>query len=188
MLSAIAPIAVICLSTCVIAIWWFVLSCFIYSVCLVLSICVDVLQGDMGCNTWMFVHTLVVLALLATAIKLYITIMTYYRPTQLVEYIKARANEERTKVASVLADIANFAASKGQKKVYMAAEQTIAYQLAEELREQKYDIKSAEYDLENPSTFNSTLSTDMNRAIERMVGILKNRDYDTFYTIEILLL
>lgn len=26
MLSAIAPIAVICLSTCVIAIWWFVLS------------------------------------------------------------------------------------------------------------------------------------------------------------------
>lgn len=134
--------------------------------------------------TWMFVHTLVVLALLATAIKLYITIMTYYRPTQLVEYIKARANEERTKVASVLADIANFAASKGQKKVYMAAEQTIAYQLAEELREQKYDIKSAEYDLENPSTFNSTLSTDMNRAIERMVGILKNRDYDTFYTID----
>lgn len=134
--------------------------------------------------TWMFVHTLLVLALLATAIRLYTTIMTYYRPGQLVEYIKTRANEERTKVASILADLANFAASKGQKKVYMAAEQAIACQLVEELREQKYDIKSAEYDVENPSTFNSTLSSDMNRAIERMVGILKNRDYDTFYTID----
>ena len=134
--------------------------------------------------TWMFAHTLVVLALLAVTIKLYVTIMTYYRPRQLVEYIKARAYKERTKVASILADIANFAASKGQKEVYMAAEQAIAYQLAEELREQKYDIKPAKYDVENPSTFNSTLSSDMNRAIERMVGILKNRDYDTFYTID----
>lgn len=130
--------------------------------------------------TWMFVHTLAVLSLIATAIKLYSTIMVYYRSGQLVEYIKARAENENTKIASLLADIANFAAWKGQKKVYMAAEQGIAVQMIAELRSQKYDIKPVMYDVENPSTVNSSLSEDMNRAIERIVSIQKNRSYDSF--------
>ena len=132
--------------------------------------------------TWMFVHTLAVLSLIATAIKLYSTIMVYYRSGQLVEYIKARAENENTKIASLLADIANFAAWKGQKKVYMAAEQAIAVQMIAELRSQKYDIKPAMYDVENPSTVNSSLSEDMNRAIERIVSIQKNRSYNSFFT------
>ena len=132
--------------------------------------------------TWMFVHTLAVLSLIATAIKLYSTIMVYYRSGQLVEYIKARAENENTKIASLLADIANFAAWKGQKKVYMAAEQAIAVQMIAELRSQKYDIKPVMYDVENPSTVNSSLSEDMNRAIERIVSIQKNRSYDSFFT------
>lgn len=132
--------------------------------------------------TWMFVHTLAVLSLIATAIKLYSTIMVYYRSGQLVEYVKARAENENTKVASLLADIANFAAWKGQKKVYMAAEQAITVQLIAELRSQKYDIKPAMYDVENPSTVNSSLSEDINRAIERIVSIQKNRSYDSFFT------
>lgn len=132
--------------------------------------------------TWMFVHTLVVLLLIATAIKLYTTIMIYYRSGQLVEHIKVRAENENTKVASLLADLANFAAWKGQKKVYMAAEQAITVQLIAELRSQKYDIKQAMYDVENPSTVNSSLSEDMNRAIERFVSIQKNRSYDSFFT------
>lgn len=132
--------------------------------------------------TWMFAHTIVVLALLASSIKLYSTIMTYYRPGQLVEYLKTRAERENVNVASLWADVANFAALKGQKKVYMAAEQAIADQLAAELRAKGYDIQPARYDVDNPSTFNSTLSEEMNRAIERMVGILKNRRYETFFT------
>ena len=132
--------------------------------------------------TWMFAHTIVVLALLASSIKLYSTIMTYYRPGQLVEYLKTRAERKNVNVASLWADVANFAALKGQKKVYMAAEQAIADQLAAELRAQGYDIQPARYDVDNPSTFNSTLSEEMNRAIERMVGILKNRRYETFFT------
>ena len=134
--------------------------------------------------TWMFVHTIVVLALLASSIKLYSTIMTYYRPGLLVEYLKVRAEKENVNVASLWADVANFAALKGQKKVFMAAEQAIADQLAAELSAQGYDIQPGRYDVDNPSTFNSTLSGDMNRAIERMVGILKNRRYETFFTVD----
>lgn len=132
--------------------------------------------------TWMFLHTIVVLGMLASAIRLYTIIMVYYRSGKLVEYIKARSLDEKTKVASVLSDIANFAAWKGQKKVYMAAEQAIAEQLMSELREQKYNIQSVGYDINNPSTFNSSLSEDMNRAIERMTEILTKRDYATFFT------
>lgn len=132
--------------------------------------------------TWVFVHALIVLSLIASAIKLYSTIMIYYRSGELVEYIKTRAEKEKKKVASLLADIANYAAWKGQKKVYMAAEQAIAEQLAAELRSQKYDIKPAKYDVGNPSTMNSSLSEDMNRAIERIVSIQKNRRYDSFFT------
>lgn len=134
--------------------------------------------------TWMFLHTIVVLAMLASAIKLYTVIMVYYRSGKLVEHVKARANLEKTKVASVYADIANFAAWKGQKKIYMAAEQAIVDQLLCELRRQKYDIKPAGYDINNPSTFNSTLSEDMNRAIERMTEIQTRRDYATFFTMD----
>lgn len=135
--------------------------------------------------TWIFVHTVIVLALIASAIRLYTTIMTYYRSGRLVEYIKQRASNEQTKVASVLADISNFAAWKGQKKVYMAAVQAIADQLILELREHNYDINPAPFDIDNPSTFNSSLSADINRAIERLVNIIKNRNYDSFYTSDV---
>lgn len=135
--------------------------------------------------TWMFFHTIVVLALIASAVKLYNTIMVYYRSGQLVEYIKKRTEDEKIKVSSILADIANFAASKGQKKVYMAAVQAIADQLIKELRLQNYYINPTQYDVENPSTFNSSLSEDMNRCIERLVGILKNRNYDSFFTSDV---
>ena len=134
--------------------------------------------------TWMFLHTIVVLAMLASAIKLYVLIMTYYRPGQLVEHVKSRCQAENTKVASICADIANFAAWKRQKKIYMAAEQAIAEQLIFELRGQKYDIQPAGYDINNPSTFNSTLSEDMKRAIERMTAIIARRDYATFFTMD----
>lgn len=137
--------------------------------------------------TWMFLHTIVVLALLASSIKLYSMIMTYYRSGELVEHIKKRTQKEKNKVASVFADVANFAAWKGQKKVYMAAEQAIAEQLISELREQKYDIQPADYDVNNPLTFNSSLSEDMNRAIERMVEMLTKRDYAKFFTADVTL-
>ena len=78
----------------------------------------------------------------------------YNAPTTLYSNSKQKDN---TKIASLLADIANFAAWKGQKKVYMAAEQAIAVQMIAELRSQKYDIKPAMYDVENPSTVNSSL-------------------------------
>lgn len=132
--------------------------------------------------TCTFLHTIVVLAMLASAIKLYTVIMVYYRSGELVEHVKARAQSENTKVASVYADIANFAALRGQKKIYMAAEQAIADQLISELRLQKYCIQPVAYDINNPSTFNSSLSEDLNRAIERMMGIQTRRDYSTFFT------
>lgn len=158
--------------------FWLALSIFFALCCPFVLTCCKVAWVH---YSWMFVHTLVVLLLLASSIKLYTIIMIYYRSGQLVEYVKLRAKKEKTKVASVLADIANFAASKGQKKVYMAAEQAIAEQLVYELHEQKYNIEPAEYDINNPSTFNSTLSEDTNRAIERMVEILTNRNSSSFF-------
>lgn len=162
--------------------FWLVLSIVFALCCPFVLICCKLYWVH---YTWMFFHTIVVLALIASAVKLYNTIMVYYRSGQLVEYIKKRAEDEKIKASSILADIANFAASRGQKKVYMAAVQAIADQLIKELRLQNYCINPTQYDVENPSTFNSSLSEDMNRCIERLVGILKNRNYDSFFTSDV---
>lgn len=161
--------------------FWLALSIFFALCCPFVLTCCKVAWVH---YTWMHLHTIVVLAMLASSIKLYTVIMTYYRSGKLVEHIKKRAQSEKVKAASVFADIANFAAWKGQKKIYMAAEQAIAEQLTNELREQKYNIGIVYYDINNPSTFNSTLSENMNRAIERMVEILTNHKYASFFTVD----
>lgn len=119
---------------------WLALSIFFALCCPFVLTCCKVAWVH---YTWMFVHTKVVLSLLASSIKLCTIIMVYYRSGLLVEYVKHRAKREKSKVSSILADIANFAACKVQKKVHMAAVQAIAEQLASELHEQKYNIEPA---------------------------------------------
>lgn len=131
---------------------------------------------------WGFFHTLVILFLLSSSISLFTSIMTYYRPLKLIEHFKKeREVFSHRHQASILADIANFGASKGQKEIYMAAEGEILSQLSDELKSVNYNIKSAPFNLQNPSTINSSLSVDMNRAIERLLEISTNPHYSSFY-------
>ncbi len=129
---------------------------------------------------WNFIHTLVTLWLLTSAIDLYKSIMTYYLPKKLINKL---TRKDDYAYVNALSDVIVFAAKSDQRELYLQCKREVLKYITQDLMDVNRDVQPTKPQLQKDGTkINYNISPKTINAIERLLDIICNSRLKVIYT------